>query len=161
MPPEPARAPILLIEDDPGHARLVEKNLRRAGLENPIQVFRDGHEACAFLFSPDGPAPEPLLILLDLNMPTIDGYAVLCRLRADGRTRGIPVVILTTTDDEREKERCHRLGCDLYLTKSVDYEVFCRTVQGLGRLLLERMTPGRDAGFRRPLRADGGGSEEE
>jgi CheY-like chemotaxis protein len=130
---------ILLVEDDPGHTRLIERNLRRAHISNDIVVFGDGQEAVDHLFkesADEGPRQaRPLLVLLDLNLPGLDGYQVLARLKANERTRHIPVIILTTTDDPREIERCYALGCNVYITKPVEYEQFAEAIRKLGLFL--------------------------
>lgn len=132
---------ILLVDDDPGHLRLIEKNLRRASLTNPIVKVEDGQAALDYLDSRDG--DQNLLMLLDLNMPVLSGYQVLARLRADNRTKRIPVIILTTTNDPREVDRCYDLGCNVYVTKPVDYEHFCAAIQKLGLLLSVVTIPDR------------------
>jgi CheY-like chemotaxis protein len=76
--------------------------------------------------------PSPLLVLLDLNMPVLDGYQVLERMKANPDTKKIPVVVLTTTDDAREVARCYQLGCSVYITKPVDYDSFSEAIQQLG-----------------------------
>jgi len=130
---------ILLVEDDPGHARLIEKNLRRSNLMNSIVKASDGQQALDYLFSQGRYAgserASSLLVLLDLKMPEIDGYQVLERMKADERTQHIPVIILTTTDDAREVSRCYDLGCSIYVTKPVDYEQFTQAVRSLGLFL--------------------------
>jgi CheY-like chemotaxis protein len=130
---------ILMVEDDPGHARLIEKNLRRAHISNPIVTVDDGQKAVDFLFNQgdyaNHPHPTPLLVLLDLNIPVVDGYAVLKRMKADEKTRRIPVVILTTTDDQREIAKCYELGCNIYITKPVDYDQFTEAIRQLGLFL--------------------------
>ena len=130
---------ILLVEDDPGHARLVEKNLRRANLTNPIVTLTDGRQAIDYLFREGAHAGEPLpgnlLVLLDLNLPVMDGYQVLGRMKENEATRRIPVIVLTTTDDAREIERCYDLGCNVYITKPVDYEGFSEAIRKLGLFL--------------------------
>ena len=130
---------ILLVEDDPGHVRLIEKNLRRSNAMNGIVTASDGQQALDYLFSESQYAgsqrASPLLVLLDLNMPVLDGYEVLKRMKADERTRHLPVIILTTTDDTREVSRCYELGCSIYVTKSVDYEQFSQAVRNLGLFL--------------------------
>ncbi len=130
---------ILLVEDDTGHARLIEKNLRRSNIMNDIITVSDGRQAINYLFS-EGEYEgrkyaSPLLVLLDLNMPVLDGYQVLEHIKADERTRRIPVVILTTTDDAREVARCYDLGCNVYMTKPVDYQQFSEAVRKLGLFL--------------------------
>lgn len=130
---------ILLAEDDLGHAALIEKNLRRAKIANRIITVGDGQAALECLFGEANWATEkpvgPVLMLLDLNMPVLDGYQVLERMRADQRTRRIPVIVLTTTDDHREVDRCYDLGCNAYVTKPVDYTRFCEAVHTLGLFL--------------------------
>ena len=130
------RITIVMIEDDMGHARLIEKNLRRAGIHNEIVSFSDGTSAEAYLFGddePDAPREErALLVFLDLNLPDMSGVDILQRLKHTKGMKRIPVVVLTTTDDHREVERCYDLGCNLYLTKPVDYEKFARAIRQLG-----------------------------
>jgi CheY-like chemotaxis protein len=134
--PDGTEVNILIVEDDPGHARLIERNLRRAKISNEITRVENGRAALDFVFSEGGFAgkerPSPLLVLLDLNMPVMDGYQALERMKADPRTRQIPVVVLTTTDDAREVARCYELGCSVYITKPVNYDSFCRAVQQVG-----------------------------
>ena len=137
---------ILLVEDDPGHARLIEKNLRRANVKNKIDHATDGQQAVDYLFREGEYAdkknhPSPLLVLLDLNMPVLDGYQVLDRMKADERTKHIPVIVLTTTDDAREVARCYELGCNVYITKPVDYDQFSEAMRKLGLFLLVVMIP--------------------
>jgi CheY-like chemotaxis protein len=127
---------ILLVEDDPGHARLIERNLRRALITNEIVTLGDGQQAVDYLFKESTYAEAthalPLLMLLDLNLPRLDGYQVLTRLKADARTRHIPVIVLTTTDEPHEIERCYALGCNVYITKPVEYEQFAEAMRKLG-----------------------------
>jgi len=130
---------ILLVEDDPGHVRLIERNLRRALITNEIVTLSDGQQAVDYLFKESTYAEAthalPLLVLLDLNLPQLDGYQVLTRLKADERTRHIPVIILTTTDEPHEIERCYALGCNVYITKPVEYEQFTEAMRKLGLFL--------------------------
>ncbi|HPA71234.1 MAG: response regulator [Spirochaetes bacterium] len=130
---------ILLVEDDPGHARLIEKNLRRSNISNDITWVDDGQKALDYLLScgeyGGKPRPSPMLVLLDLNLPVLDGYQVLKRMKQDEETRRIPVIILTTTDDTREVSRCYELGCNVYITKPVDYENFTEAINKLGLFL--------------------------
>lgn len=129
---------ILLAEDDDGHAALVEKNLRRAGLMNGFNRLKDGQEAVDFLLGPDGQAEafaQGCVLLLDIKMPKLDGVEVLKRLKADARTSMIPIIMLTTTDDPREVEKCYQLGCNVYITKPVEYETFVEAVKRLGFFL--------------------------
>lgn len=130
---------ILIADDDPGHARLIEKNLTRAGLRNPIERFANGQQVLDFLLR-RGPGPHrgcdcPYLLLLDIRMPQVDGVEVLRQVKADPELRKIPVIMLTTTDDPREVERCHAIGCASYIVKPVDYEKFADAIKHLGLYL--------------------------
>jgi CheY-like chemotaxis protein len=143
--PDMSQVTILVVEDDPGHARLIEMNLRRAGISNDIQWFEDGQKVVDFLlqekpYGGSGPS-KPVLLLLDLNLPVLDGYQVLERIRSHEHTRHVPVAILTTTDDEREVTRCYELGCNVYITKPVDYDKFAEAVRRLGLLFCVMKTP--------------------
>ena len=129
---------IVMIEDDEGHARLIEKNIRRAGIMNEVRHFTDGTSALDYLFdSPHGPALNgPALVLLDLNLPDMSGTDILVRIKAEGGPlRRTPVVVLTTTDDQREIQRCYDLGCNVYITKPVNYESFAQAIRQLGLFL--------------------------
>ncbi|BBB92022.1 MAG TPA: response regulator [Methylomusa anaerophila] len=127
---------ILLVEDDPGHARLIERNLRRAGIANEIIFIDNGQSALDYLNTPCATGMyECLLILLDLNLPVLDGYQVLERIKSGERTKKIPVIILTTTDVPQEVDRCYELGCNIFITKPVQYDDFCTAVSNLGLLL--------------------------
>jgi len=130
---------LVLVEDDPGHALLIEKNLRRAGIANSIVKLDDGQKAVDFLFKKGAYSGDehaaPFLILLDLNLPVLSGYQVLQAIKGDERTRAIPVVILTTTDNPHEVSRCYELGCNVYVTKPVEYEQFSEAIRKLGLFL--------------------------
>ncbi|MDP1708890.1 MAG: response regulator [Gammaproteobacteria bacterium] len=140
-----APATILLAEDDEGHATLVQRNLRRAGVVNDIVWVKDGQEALDYVHSTNaytGRAHDhPLVMLLDINMPRMGGVEVLRQLKSDERTRTIPTVMLTTTDDPREVANCYELGCGIYITKPVEYEVFCDVVRRLGMFLQIAVVP--------------------
>jgi CheY-like chemotaxis protein len=127
---------LVVVEDDPGHARLIERNLQRAHLPYPLVLLRDGQAALDFLLpTQEGPGTrqpsQPYLVLLDLNLPGCPGLEVLARLKRDARTKHIPVIILTTTRDRHEIEACYALGCNAYLTKPVDYDQFIALIQKL------------------------------
>ena len=128
---------IVMIEDDEGHARLIEKNIRRAGIFNDIHHFKDGTSALQFLFEdPAGPAHNgPALVLLDLNLPDMSGTDILVQLKTEGPLKRAPVVVLTTTDDKLEIQRCYDLGCNVYITKPVNYESFAEAIRQLGLFL--------------------------
>lgn len=127
---------IVMIEDDEGHATLIERNIRRAGVNNPVVPFRDGSSALDYLFGTDGSglvhAGNSLLILLDLNLPDMAGVDILAKIKANQHLKRAPVVVLTTTDDQREIERCYDLGANVYITKPVDYEGFANAIRQLG-----------------------------
>ena len=137
---------IVLIEDDDGHATLVERNLRRAGISNGFLRFSDGQQALDYFFG-DPPSGEAagkypprqdlvnFVVLLDLKMPRVDGFEVLRRLKDSPSTAAVPVIVLTTTDDPREIERCYELGCNVYITKPVEYDAFIEAVRRLGFFL--------------------------
>lgn len=139
---------IVLVEDDPGHARLIEKNLLRAGIMNNVVTLGDGEQAVDYLFGRGQYAGSKrasnLLVLLDLNLPVLDGYQVLRQMKQDEHLRRIPVMILTTTDDTREVSRCYDLGCNVYITKPVDYERFCDAIRKLGLFLSIVMIPNEE-----------------
>ena len=130
---------IVLAEDDEGHASLVQRNLERAGLANGLHRLKDGQEALDFLRGEGdyaGRNPnQPVLVLLDIKMPRVDGVEVLRQLKANPRTALIPVIMLTTTDDPREIQRCYELGCSVYVTKPVDYQGFVEAIKRLGLFL--------------------------
>lgn len=137
MKHEGALAPdILIVDDDDGHAILTRENLEAAALGNPIRHFRDGQAVLDFLFEPGSHPPASkagaYLLLLDIRMPKVDGVEVLRRLRADPKQRNLAIIVLTSADDAREVERCHALGCDVYLKKPVDFGKFADAVRRLG-----------------------------
>ncbi len=132
---------IVMIEDDLGHAKLIEKNIRRANIANDIEHFADGGSALDYLFSDPVKANGPLLILLDLNLPDMSGTDILERVKGDERLRRAPVVVLTTTDDKVEIQRCYDLGCNVYITKPVDYESFAGAIRQLGLFLSVMQAP--------------------
>ncbi len=127
---------IVMIEDDEGHARLIEKNIRRAGVNNPILPFTNGTAALNHLLGSDGSglsqAGQQLLVLLDLNLPDMTGVDILEKIKSNVHIKRTPVVVLTTTDDEREIKRCYDLGANVYITKPVDYENFANAIRQLG-----------------------------
>jgi CheY-like chemotaxis protein len=134
--PDQKAVTIIMIEDDEGHARLIEKNIRRAGVNNEIKPFTTGATALDFLLGSDGTGShhkgEALLILLDLNLPDMGGVDILQQIKQSDGLKLTPVVILTTTDDKREIQRCYDLGCNVYVTKPVDYEHFAQATRQLG-----------------------------
>lgn len=139
---------IIMIEDDEGHARLIEKNIRRAGVANQIIPFTNGTEALAFLMGPDGTGAvnkgRQLLVLLDLNLPDMTGVDILEKVKGNEHTRRSPVVVLTTTDDQREIQRCYDLGANVYITKPVDYDGFANAIRQLGLFFSVMQVPEAD-----------------
>ena len=127
---------IIMIEDDEGHARLIERNIRRSGVNNEIIPFSNGTAALDYLFGTDGSGlkhkGKALLILLDLNLPDMTGIDILAKLKANEHTRRSPVIVLTTTDDQREIQRCYDLGANVYITKPLNYESFANAIRQLG-----------------------------
>ena len=136
---------ILIVEDDEGHAILIRENLRAAGLNNLMEHFRDGQAVLDFFFKQENkPAyvhGQMYLVLLDIRMPKVDGIEVLRRIKADANLRKLPVIMLTTTDDSREVERCHQLGCSVYIQKPVDYDKFAEAIRRLGMFVTLMLVP--------------------
>nr|WP_150107238.1 response regulator [Pedosphaera parvula] len=129
---------ILIADDDSGHARLIQKNLQRAGLHNPVEWFENGQDILDFLFQRGNRVRSKdafYLLLLDIRMPKVDGIEVLRQIKNDAELRKIPVLMLTTTDDPREVERCHAMGCNNYVVKPVDYEKFADAIKQLGMFI--------------------------
>ncbi|TYQ16685.1 UNVERIFIED_CONTAM: CheY-like chemotaxis protein [Acetivibrio alkalicellulosi] len=130
---------ILIAEDDEGHAGLIQRNLLRCGVINEIIRFKDGEKIVDFLFCKgEGPHIEhdkAYIILLDIRMPKLNGVEVLKLIKEDTLLKKIPVTMLTTTDDPREIEKCHELGCSNYITKPIEYDDFVKTIKQLGLFL--------------------------
>jgi DNA-binding response OmpR family regulator len=139
---------IVMVEDDEGHARLIEKNIRRAGVNNEIIPFTDGTSALEYMLGSDGSgeasARRHLLVLLDLNLPDMTGVDILAKVKANRHTRRSPVVILTTTDDQREIQRCYDLGANVYITRPVNYEGFANAIRQLGLFFSVMQIPETD-----------------
>ena len=106
---------IIMIEDDEGHARLIERNIRRSGVNNEIMPFTNGTDAVTYLFGKNG-----------------TGIDILRRVKENKYLKCAPVVVLTTTDDSQEIKRCYELGCNVYITKPVNYESFANAIRQLG-----------------------------
>jgi CheY-like chemotaxis protein len=135
---------VLIAEDDEGHAVLIQRNLRRAGIDNPLVVFPDGKATLDYLFQRGQPRRvpgTPCVLLLDIRMPKVDGIEVLRQVKCDPELKKLPVIMVTTTDDPREIDRCHELGCSNYITKPVEYSQFVETIRRLGLFLLTVEVP--------------------
>jgi len=136
------RAEILLVEDNPNDVKLALNAFKTANLANSVHVARDGVEALEFLFgagsSPDEILPvRPKLILLDLKLPRLDGHEVLKLIKGDPRTSNIPVVVLTSSAEERDVMRTYQVGVNSYIVKPVDFEQFTESVRDIGKYWLE------------------------
>ena len=128
---------ILLVEDNPSDLELTLLALKRHNLANKIEIARDGEEALDFLFCQGAYVDRnilntPKLILLDLHMPKVDGLDVIKMIKNDMRTKHIPVVILTSSQEEKDIAECYRLGVNSYIVKPVDFEQFINAVKQLG-----------------------------
>ena len=132
---------ILLVEDDPDHELLTIRALKKSNIANEVRVARDGEEALKLLFSEDAILPQ--VILLDLKLPKIDGLEVLRRIRAGETTKFLPVVILTSSDEERDVARSYQLGVNSYIRKPVNFSDFAEATRQLGMywLVLNECAP--------------------
>jgi len=136
------RAEILLVEDNPNDVKLALNAFKTANLANSVHIARDGVEALEFLFGAASNLDEellerPKLILLDLKLPRLDGHEVLKRIKGDPRTSAIPVVILTSSAEERDVMRTYEVGANSYIVKPVDFEQFTESVRDIGKYWLE------------------------
>ena len=135
------RADILLVEDNPNDVKLTLHAFKTANLANNVHVARDGVEALEFLFC-TGPhagrsmQEPPKLVLLDLKLPRLDGHEVLKRIKGDPRTAGIPVVVLTSSSEERDVMKTYEVGANSYIIKPVDFEQFTESVRDIGKYWL-------------------------
>jgi CheY-like chemotaxis protein len=121
---------ILLVEDDPDHELLTIRALKKSNIVNDIRVARDGEEAIEMLFGAEPIRPQ--VILLDLKLPKVDGLEVLRRIREDATTRMLPVVVLTSSDEERDLVRSYQLGVNSYIRKPVNFTEFAEATRQLG-----------------------------
>jgi two-component system, response regulator len=128
---------ILLVEDNPHDAELTMRALKKHNLANRVQHAKDGAEALDFIFAEGAYAHRkvedaPRVIMLDLKLPKVDGLEVLRKIKADARTRTIPVVVLTSSREDRDLHECYELGVNSYIVKPVEFENFVRAVSDLG-----------------------------
>ncbi|MGH9548705.1 MAG: response regulator [Terriglobales bacterium] len=149
---DPIETDILLVEDSPEDAELAVHALRREHLANNIYIARDGEEALDFLFCRASFAGRtfrhpPKLVLLDLKLPKVDGVEVLKQMKADSRTRAIPVVVLTSSREDQDLVRTYDLGANSYIQKPVDFEQFRQVVKtvGLYWMVINHSAARRDA----------------
>ncbi len=130
---------IIIAEDDEGHALLIKRNLKRSGVANPIMHFSNGEEVLEFFLDEDSEYQRnktaSYIILLDIKMPKVDGIEVLERLKSGPSTKKIPIIMITTTDNPREVDICHSLGCNSYIVKPIDYQKFIEIIKRLGYYL--------------------------
>ncbi len=128
---------ILLVEDNPHDAELTLRALKKHNLANQVYVARDGEEALDFLFA-TGPSSSGIkcnrlkVILLDLKLPKVSGLEVLQKLKSDERCRTVPVVVLTSSQEDQDIQECYKLGVNSYVVKPVEFEAFAKTVADLG-----------------------------
>jgi CheY-like chemotaxis protein len=125
---DPEAVDILLVEDNPNDAELTLRALRKTSLGAKVATARDGAEALDYLLSD---RPKPKVIFLDLKLPKIDGIEVLRRARADERSRSVPVVVLTSSQEERDVTECYKLGVNSYVVKPVEFDKFYQAVGDL------------------------------
>jgi DNA-binding response OmpR family regulator len=125
---------VLLVEDDPDDEELTIRGLRSTHLNNPVDVARDGQEAVDYLFGTEDQAPKPVpaVVLLDLKLPRVGGLDVLKRMRAQERTRRVPVVILTSSNEDRDLIGGYDSGANSYVCKPIQFEEFAAAIRQLG-----------------------------
>jgi CheY-like chemotaxis protein len=148
---------ILIVEDDVGHARLIQRHLQRAGLRNPMLRFAGGQQILDFLFGrgddPGWSAESAYFMLLDIRMGLVDGTEVLRQVKADPARCGIAISMLTTTDDPREMQCCRELGCENYIVKPLDYDKFANAIRELGLFVSLLQAPAQ--GWGKPMQSGG------
>ena len=130
-------SPVLLVEDDPDHTLLMRRALERARVANPLVTVSDGEEARDYLFGIgkyDGrdPRDAPVLVLLDLKLPKVDGIDVLREIKGNEATRAIPVVVITSSEEEKDRVESYQLGVNSYVVKPIEFESLVRTITDLG-----------------------------
>lgn len=137
---------ILLVEDEDSHAKLIELNLRRIGVDNEIIRFSNGKKVLEFMQEIKGIEMKSIhykniIMLLDINMPVMDGYQVLKHLKSDNRMSHVPVIVLTSSESPDEIQKCYNLGCNVYITKPIEYDNFIDAINKLGLFLNIIKTP--------------------
>lgn len=129
---------ILLVDDNPDNVLITKRALLKGRVKNTLHVVGDGEKAIKFLRKEDEyqKSPTPTLILLDLKMPKLDGFQVLKEIKSDDKLKSIPVIVLTTSDRDKDIEDAYRLGCNSYIVKPVSFESFIKTVIEIGEYWL-------------------------
>lgn len=142
MTPNPKQIGILLVEDNPGDVRLIQEALEDTEMSARMTLARDGEEALAVLKGEAGreEVARPDLIILDLNLPKMDGREVLAEVKSDPSTRTIPVVVLTSSSAEQDVLRCYDLHANCYIVKPVGFKDFTKTLQSIERFWLDTVT---------------------
>ncbi len=125
---------ILLVDDDEAHTVLIKRSLKKSGIENEISSFINGQQVLDFVFSEQQQISN-IIIILDINLPGISGVEVLRKLRLSRRTRELSVIMLTTTDEPKEMEACHKLGCNAYFVKPIEHFEFVKKMAELAEFL--------------------------
>ncbi len=127
---------ILIVEDNPDDELLIMRTLKKINVANRVEIVRDGAEALDYVFKggkyADRNSRDPAVILLDIKLPKLSGLEVLERVRADGRTRRLPVVMLTSSDEQEDMVKSYDLGCNSYVRKPVEFDKFTEAVSKLG-----------------------------
>jgi CheY-like chemotaxis protein len=128
---------IVLVEDNPSDAELIIRSLRKHNLANKIVLLKDGAEALEFLCGQSGPlhqsgGPIPRVVLLDIKLPKVDGLEVLRRMKSDERTKDVPVVVLTSSNQESDIQEAYHLGVNSFVTKPIRFDEFAKVVAELG-----------------------------
>ncbi|WP_024873179.1 response regulator [Tolumonas lignilytica] len=142
---------LLLVEDNPQDEKLILRSLKKMNLANQIDVVRDGQQALDYLFQENEFAhlqgmPLPTVVLLDINLPRVNGLDVLAKLRLDPQTKLLPIVILTSSDDERDRLKSYENGANSFVNKPLDFSEFAETVARLGIywMLTNKPAPSRN-----------------
>lgn len=135
------RSTLLIVEDNPDDVELTLLAFEQTGLQENVVIARDGVEAINYLFAENRLEALPDLILLDLQLPRINGLEVLRQIRANARTKLLPIVILTTSHEESDRLQGYGLGCNSYIRKPVDYDQFMNVIQQLGMYWLSLNSP--------------------
>ncbi len=130
---------ILIVEDDEGQAILIQRNLKRSGIVNNIVHVSNGQDAVDYIWARgphvDRDTRRGIVVLLDINLPGMDGIELLRRIKADETHKNIPVILLTTTNDPRDIAMCYELGCSVYITKPIEADAFAEAVKRIGLFL--------------------------